>query len=276
MATPRQGHRGDPYARDPGEFQIPYSWVPGPDASAPPWGDGTPADRGGGKARGRRRVRRGLLALVTVLVLGTAAAAAISADVIPKDSLPQWGIGPFPDRTHTSDASDTSTPTDTDTATVTETGTPTDTETDPGPGTETPTDTDSPTGPTRPAGTLTEWDALDIGDCASADSSATSALVVDCADAHRFELFATPDPYDAVDYPGDAVIQAHAKQQCRRSFAEFSAVYRGLDDLTWTAGTVTELAWLRDQPVHCYLMDDEGGSLYGSAVDDALGSDAIQ
>ncbi|WP_030675196.1 septum formation family protein [Streptomyces sp. NRRL B-1347] len=82
MATPRQGHQGDPYARDPGEFQIPYSWVPEPDAPTGRHADGPGPGRSATPRR--RRLRRG--ALVAVLALSTSAAAALSQEALPNDT----------------------------------------------------------------------------------------------------------------------------------------------------------------------------------------------
>ncbi|GGV29638.1 septum formation family protein [Streptomyces spectabilis] len=267
MATPRQGHQGDPYARDPGEFQIPYSWVPEPDLPTGRHVDGPGPGRP--TAPRRRRVRRGALVLVAVLALGTSAAAALSQETLPNDWLPAWGVGPFPDRSrtpHTSTDTHTTTaaaggedsPSATDTATTTATDAATATDTDPG------TDT--------PSGTPVSWADLDVGDCVAAREARTTALRVDCDDAHHFELFATAPRYRATTYPGDAVAQAHARQQCAQRFTAFTDAYLGTDDLNWTAGTVGRSSWsVGRRPVFCYLMDRSKSALYGSALSDAPG-----
>ncbi|MCI3935234.1 septum formation family protein [Streptomyces sp. AN091965] len=290
MATPRQGHQGDPYARDPGEFQIPYSWVPEPDAPTGRHADGPGPGRSATPRR--RRVRRGALVLVVVLGLGTSAAAALSREALPNDWLPAWGVGPFPDRTHTPHASTGThtttaaagggdTPSNTDTPSVTDTpsdtDTPSGTDTTPGtetdPGTGTGTATDSPSPFVTPSGTPVSWADLEVGDCVAGREARSTALRVDCDEAHHFELFATAPRYRADTYPGDTLAQAQARQQCAQRFTAFTAAYLGTDELSWTAGTVSRTSWSLGRPVVCYLMERSKRALYGSAVTDAPGFD---
>ncbi|MEI5101080.1 septum formation family protein [Streptomyces sp. PmtG] len=274
MATPRQGHQGDPYAPDPGEFQIPYSWVPEPAASARR-GQGPPGSGDTAARRRRRRARRGALAVVVTLALGTAAAAAISRDALPGDWLPAWGAGPVPDRsrqsgTDTALAADTASrsPTEPESGTATEPGTETATDAETGGDTDLP-ETDPPTG--LPSGTPVSWDALRVGDCVAGREARLTALRVDCDEAHHFELFAVAPRYPAAAYPGAAVLQSYAQRRCAERFAEFAESYLGTDDLTWTAGTVTPASWRAGRPVACYVLDRARDVLYGSALTDAPG-----
>ncbi|MFE6158112.1 septum formation family protein [Streptomyces sp. NPDC056486] len=247
MAAPSQGHQGDPYAPDPGEYQIPYLWVPRPDEtpiSAPPPGPDAYFDLPSSphphphprpdRRRPRRWLRRTVLSVLAVVVLAGAGATVAKMDLTPSD-LFSTSDEPTKEPTDTIDPTDTPTPTPT------------------------------------PTSEVTDWSDLSIGECAASIGDELP-LVVDCDSAHELEVFATFFPAaDFPGYPGGTVADAYVNRECETRFDRFWSIYEGDEDLDWDYDTITAAAWEDGTSVNCYLTDDVSGSLYGSATEEVYG-----
>lgn len=114
---------------------------------------------------------------------------------------------------------------------------------------------------------------LEVGDCFSADDvELDTVLVVDCAGAHEYEVFALVN-HEAVDgaaYPGDQEILEYADATCQPSFEAF--VGHDYQTSIWyiTSLTPTAETWADgDREVVCTLNqqddDEEPISVTGTA-----------
>ena len=111
---------------------------------------------------------------------------------------------------------------------------------------------------------------LAVGDCFTEVGEATeSVVVIDCADAHRYEVFALVDHPGGSDdeYPGDDEIGEFGDQACRAPFSE----YVGHDYETsayWiTTLTPSSETWPQgDREIVCTLrLGEQGDETTGSA-----------
>ena len=114
--------------------------------------------------------------------------------------------------------------------------------------------------------TDTDVFTLAVGDCMNDTSSTevTEVPIVDCADAHDFEVY-YDFQLDGTDYPGDEAVDTDANAGCLEAFDSFVGISYDESKYDYTYFTPTEGSWTDgdDRLVSC-LIGDANGKLTGS------------
>jgi hypothetical protein len=126
-----------------------------------------------------------------------------------------------------------------------------------------------------PSETATSAYALTVGDCmrdSAGEASLDSVQIVDCAEPHEFEVYASVAlPGDR--FPGAAAIDELADPQCRAAFEALIGIPRENSRLAYDLVYPTQESWQAgDREVLCRVAEPDGrggtltrtGSLAGS------------
>lgn len=116
-----------------------------------------------------------------------------------------------------------------------------------------------------PSETTTALTDVEAGDCYDAAGPGV-VLVIDCAERHSFEVFASL-LLDAPEYPADT-LAATASGRCSTAFADFIGVEYDASELALRTVAPSAATWDRgDREVLCVVSDPAGpttGSLAGA------------
>lgn len=111
--------------------------------------------------------------------------------------------------------------------------------------------------------------ALSAGDCfePAEDTGAeiTDVTVVDCADEHGAEVYATFE-LDGEDFPGADDVDGMATAGCLERFEDFVGLPYAQSRFLQSSYVPSEASWADgDREVVCFLVDIDGAPLTGSA-----------
>ncbi|MGI9600675.1 MAG: septum formation family protein [Acidimicrobiales bacterium] len=111
--------------------------------------------------------------------------------------------------------------------------------------------------------------ALAEGDCFDSPPAGldeAEVALIDCDDAHSFEVFATVELAES-DFPGQAEVDRAAGQECRERFETFHglAYADSVFDISWYAPTQQSWDVLVDRRVSCLTSRIDGAVSTGSA-----------
>ncbi len=87
--------------------------------------------------------------------------------------------------------------------------------------------------------------SLTVGDCfnGAEDELVESVDVVDCSEAHDFEVYARPTHTASGDYPGDDALFAWADQRCWEAFEPYVGIAFEESELFFTNLVPTDESW---------------------------------
>lgn len=99
---------------------------------------------------------------------------------------------------------------------------------------------------------------------------ARAAWLIDCAEPHRFEIYADFDfagdhSGRGAAYPGVPVVQDQAERRCYDAFEAFVGVRWSISDLDIRTWWPTQVSWdNHDRGILCAVVATDGSALRGS------------